>query len=330
MRSKSTVRIAGGIVIFICIAVLLLRTPVLFVPKTELPSSADKPKATAEPDSNRLTFGVLYPTAHPFYESITESIEEAAKPQSIRLVVKAPDEYNVERQIQMMETMIKQKVNGIAIDPIDPNALTPLINKAVQEGIPVICFESDAPQSRRLAYLGNDPFAEGNLMGKLIDRELKGKGMILVEAGHRDSAGQSRRLEGMLDYLSGRTDIQVLDTRYHTGLSERAINNLEAMIDDHPHFDALVDVDWISSSSSIIVWKAQGLRRRAFAFGLTPEVKEAVINGQITSVVSQNEDGWGTRIIELLRTASEGKSLPQQAEFGMQEVTGESLSKLKP
>ncbi|OXM87219.1 sugar ABC transporter substrate-binding protein [Paenibacillus rigui] len=282
------------------------------------PPASPLPEKEAPP---AYSFGIIYPMAHPFYEMITKLTEEAAKPHGIRLIVKAPEEANLEQQIQMMETMIKQRVDGIAIDPIDPDALTPSINKAIQAGIPVVCFESDAPASHRLAYIGPNHFQGGALMGKVVDRLLKGQGMVLVESGLKSSGTHKERLDGMLQYLKRETRIQVLEVRYNEGSSERALFNMEQMIDNHPHFDALITLDIISSSTSILVWKAKGLNRNLISFGMMPEVKEALYNGQMTSTISQNEQAWGKQIIAQLLRASHGETIPAAIYTDVVEVT---------
>ena len=71
----------------------------------------------------RRTFGIIYPMADVYYEAVTESAARAAESAGVRLIIKAPDEANLEQQIRMMETMIKQGVDGIAISPIDSEAL---------------------------------------------------------------------------------------------------------------------------------------------------------------------------------------------------------------
>lgn len=259
---------------------------------------------------------------HPFYETITRAAEKAAAESNVRLVVKAPGESNLEQQIRMMETMIRQQVDGIAIDPIDANALAPIIDKAVNGGIPVICFESDSPASKRLTYIGTNNLESGRRMGESLDKLLDGSGMVLVETGTRRTLSMDQRLEGMLTYLNNRTKIQVLEVRYNEGSESRALRDLEEMIDAHPHFDAFVGLDFVSGSASILVWKAKGLARYAFTFGLTPEIQEAIRNGQLTSVLSQHEEEWGTRIVERLVDAAEGRQLPSFDDTGLVEVSG--------
>ncbi|CAH0120858.1 hypothetical protein PAE9249_03382 [Paenibacillus sp. CECT 9249] len=292
-------------------------------PQEVAPPLAGAPAAPKEERPPLFTFGIVYPMAHPFYEEITQLAEKAAEPFSIQLIVKAPEEINLEQQIRMMETMIKQRVDAIAIDPIDSRALVPVINKAVEAGIPVICFEADSPDSKRLSYIGTDHFQAGTAMGGVIERLLKGRGMLLVQTGLAGMEIQQARLEGLLLYLEKHTDIQVMEVRYHEGSSEQALADMEAMIDDHPHFDALVSMDIISGSTSVLVWKAKGLNRDAVAFGLTPEIKEAVHNGQIASVISQNEQDWEHLLIEPLLKATQKIAVPAFVDTGIQEIKKE-------
>lgn len=244
---------------------------------------------------------------HSLYEMVTKKAEETAKKHDVRLVIKAPNEANLEQQIRIMDTLIKQGVDGIAINPVDPEVLTPVINKAVDAGIDVICFESDAPDSKRLAYIGSDNRKSGELMGKALDKLLNGESMILIETGMRDMLSMRQRLKGLLQYLNQNTDIQVLEVRYHEGSDQKALADMEEMIDEHPHFDAMVLLDPVSSSHSILLWKAKGLNRYALTFGMTPEIKEAMHNGQITAAVSQREYEWGRMIVQLLLKAREEK-----------------------
>ncbi|WP_238649527.1 sugar ABC transporter substrate-binding protein [Paenibacillus piscarius] len=263
--------------------------------------------APSSPDGEPpLTFGILYPMVNDSYEMITEKAEEAAARHNIRLLVQAPDEANLEQQIRMMEMMIKRGVDGIAIAPVDSLALAGVINKAAAQGIPVVCFESDSPGSRRDAYIGADNQATGEVIGQTVSRLLSGKGMILVESGMSRMKSTRERLQGLENYLNRHTEIDVLEVRHNDGSEGLAARQLEQMISDHPHFSALVNLDFVSSASSVLVWKAKGLKRYNFALGLTPALKQAMDNGQITRIISQNEQNWGEEIIGALLLRARG------------------------
>lgn len=269
------------------------------------------------------TFGIIYPMVNSTYEVITRNAKEAADVHNIHLVVQAPDEANLEQQIRIMETMIKLELDGIAIDPVDAKALIPVINKAVASGIPVVCFESDSPGSNRLGFIGADNYETGRTMGEAVSRLLNGRGMILVETGMSQMHGLSQRLNGLLHYLQAETNIDVLEVRYNEGSETLATTELEEMIEAHPHFNAFIGLDYISGSTSILIWKAKGLKRYALTLGMTPTVEEALRNGQLTSVISQNEDQWGEAIITTLLQANMGEKVPEFVDSGITEIISE-------
>ncbi|WP_438431796.1 sugar ABC transporter substrate-binding protein [Gorillibacterium sp. sgz500922] len=274
-------------------------------------------ESKAPEPADGFTYGIIYPMAHEFYQVITEGAETAAARDGSRVIARAPDDPSVEQQIRITEQMIKEKVDGIAISPIDSDALIPVIKKAVQAGIPVICFESDAPDSGRTAYIGIDNRQAGAKLGESVNALLRGKGMILVQAGFDRMLGSKLRVEGLLDYIRTRTEIQVLDVRYNRGDEAQAYRDLEQMIDEHPHFDAFVALDFISGTAAILTWKASGLDRYLLIFSQNKEIQNGSLNGQVTSVVSQHESHWGEMLVDYLRQARLGHPIPSNINSGL-------------
>lgn len=278
--------------------------------------------ATAvEPSASKnKTFGIIYPMTYPTYEMITMDAAQSAEKHHVTLTVNAPDEASTEQQIRILDNMIKQQVDGIAIAPIDIAALTPVIHKAAAAGIPVITFESDAPSSERVAYVGADNYQTGRQFAQTTARLLNNEGMILVESGMEEMVGLQQRLDGFIDYIRNDTDIEILEIRYNQGNEDRAVNDIESMIDAHPHFNAVVGLDFVSVSASALVWKAKGLNRHLIAFGGNSISEEGLLNGQISAVISQNEQVWGTKMIETLLRASEGLPVENFINTGIKEI----------
>ncbi len=283
--------------------------------KTKEPTPSD---TTA--DHSPLVFGIIYPTVNPTYETITENLKTASVDHAVKLIVQAPDEANLEQQIRIMEMMIKQGVDGIAIDPVDSAALVDVIDKAVAKGIPVVCFESDSPDSKRIAFIGADNYQTGVTIGQSVSKLLNGKGMVIVESGMPHMLGLSQRLDGLKSYLKQYTTIDILEISNNDGTEEDATEKLEDMISAHPHFSALINLDPVSSSSSILVWKAKGLKQYNIALGLTPAVQESLTNGQITRIISQNEQHWGETMMNTLLAITDGQTVPEFVNTGITEI----------
>lgn len=263
-----------------------------------------------DPTAKVLTIAIIFATADPVYKQVTKSAKAAASKAGIQLIVKAPNEANLEQQIRIMENLIKQKVDGIAISPVDSEAMTPYINKAVEAGIKVICFDNDAPHSKRLTYFGIDNYDAGRRIAEYVDHLLAGQGMVIAETGMIGFNNIRQRVAGFKDYLANSPGVQLLELRTDGDHADKATSNIEDMIEDHPHFDVFVGFDSQASSSAILVWKAKGLRQFAVTFNNTPSILSGIRNDQITATIDQSEDSWGYLILQQLTAACSGQPLP--------------------
>src|SRR4051795_9816570 len=115
------------------------------------------------------------------------------------------------KQKETLESAITQHVDGIAISSLNGDFLTETINKAIDAGIPVTTWDSDAPKSKRYAFYGVDDFASGRIMGEEAVRLLNGKGKVAIITSVGASNLQ-RRLEGIKEALSKAPGIQVVET----------------------------------------------------------------------------------------------------------------------
>ena len=167
-----------------------------------------------------LTFAIVYPNIFPFFDAIGNGAEDKIEEmgQNITLIKEGAQNGDVSNQIQIMEDLINQKVDGIAIGPCDSEALTPYIDKAVDAGIPVLCFDTDAPDSKRFGYVGTDNYEAGRAMGEELGKALDGKGSVICETGVVSQAGLIARLEGVEDVLKENyPDIEIVQTTAHGG-----------------------------------------------------------------------------------------------------------------
>lgn len=288
-----------------------------------------KEEASPGVPGKQRTFAIIYSTADVFYREVTLNAEKASREIGTKLIVKAPDEAGLEQQIRMMENLIKQHVDGIAISPIDVDALTPYINKAMEAGIKVICFDNDAPQSDRLAFIGIDNYEAGRKMAQFVKHLLGGQGMVIAETGMASFSGIRERVSGFRDELAQSPDLQLLELRTDGDNADRATANLEMMIQAHPHFDVFVGLDSVAGSAALLVWKAKGLRQYAVTFNDMPELLNGVKNEQITAILSQHEQVWGELIVNELNDACDGKPLREMYRLEPEFITRDNLERFQ-
>src|SRR5579862_1960561 len=95
----------------------------------------------------------------------------------------APVKSDAVEQAQIIETLIERKVDGIAVSVNDADALKESIDKAMDAGIPVVTFDSDAPKSKRISYYGTNNPGSGKTMGEYLVKYMGTKGNIALLMG---------------------------------------------------------------------------------------------------------------------------------------------------
>ena len=111
-----------------------------------------------------------------YWEACRRGMEKAAEEERIKGYFTGPPRTDVAEQITIIENLILQGVEGIGISPNDPTAVKDVIARAIKQGIPVVTFDSDSPESKRLAYIGTDNKAAGRVAGETLAKFMGGEG----------------------------------------------------------------------------------------------------------------------------------------------------------
>lgn len=278
------------------------------------------------------TFAITYPVIHSFFEGVTRGAEDtAAELGNIELIVKGPDTNDASKQLDIFESMVAMDVDGIAIGATDSAALTPVIDKAIESGIKVISFDTDAPESKRLGYVGTDNIAAGHHMGEILGRELDGKGEVIVSMGSSTQQNLIERLDGVKETLAESfPEIKIVDEKSGKADDNVTLANIENMVTANPDFDALIGIDAAAGPAAAIVWKAQGLKQKVITFDDTEDILQGVRDGQITVTIAQNQYVWGQKIVEELLAACKGEEIPAFFDAGTREVNINNVNELYP
>jgi rhamnose transport system substrate-binding protein len=102
-----------------------------------------------EPESGDLTLAIVTKSAgNPFMERMASGFEEAGATMGVDVVVQHPVDTTAEAQITVINSLVAQGVDGIAIASNDPEALESAINAAKEEGIVVVTLDSDTAGSQ--------------------------------------------------------------------------------------------------------------------------------------------------------------------------------------
>lgn len=152
-------------------------------------------------------------------------------------------------QRQIIDDLLAKGVDGIAVSPVDPANQTELLNKAAAQTL-VVCHDSDAPNSKRVCYIGTDNTAAGVEAGKLIKEALPNGGKIMIFVGTLDAANAKERFSGIKKELEG-SKVEILDVRTDETDRARAQRNVEDTLVKYPDIAALVGL-WSYNGPAIL------------------------------------------------------------------------------
>lgn len=141
------------------------------------------------------------------------------------------------RQIQDIESLIKKKVDLLIVAPNEAEAITPVIEKVYDAGIPVILVDRKINSEKYTAYVGADNYEIGRRAGEYIADRLKGKGRVIEIAGLKGSTPAVERHRGMVEALKAAPDVQVIASVEAGWFQQKAGEVMDSLLDVYPQVD---------------------------------------------------------------------------------------------
>jgi len=247
-----------------------------------------------------------------------------------------------EEQIRFIEALVARGASGIGISVLDPENLTPFLNDVMAD-VPIVTFDSDAPDSDRLAFVGMSNYAAGRKAGEAIKEVLPDGGEFLITVGRLDAQNAIERRQGIIDELDGveyqewypgemtpdRPNIELgpndewvlLDTMTDGGDESRAKSNAEDAILRHDNMDMMVGL-WAYNGPAIIsaVQEADLIgEMEIVTFDQEDEVLRGIEDGEVHASVGQDPFTYATETLEILAKVARGED-PGIPEDGIVDV----------
>ena len=137
-----------------------------------------------------------------FFDFLRSSIQDAAAPFQSSIQLRFRDYPTLEQgDVEALEAALAEGVDGVILAPGNPVQLKPLIGKAAQSNIPVVCVSTDAPGTDRLTSVSTDPFVSGSMAAELLTRCVQKPGPVLVMTGNMRVVDHTEKLRGFAERL---------------------------------------------------------------------------------------------------------------------------------
>ncbi|MBM3831716.1 MAG: sugar ABC transporter substrate-binding protein [Verrucomicrobia bacterium] len=285
--------------------------PILLLSVLSMPSVARAQKNYA--------FGMIAKSqGNPFFEAARSGANDAARELSakhglkIKIDWRTPNEEDAQKQVELLEQLVLGGCDGIIISCSDANKLTDAINKAVQQGVPVVTFSGDAPASKRFLALGIDDFKCGEQTFEELARLLNGKGVIAAIDGNPTAANLQRRAAGFRSAASKHPGIKLLDIYYHKETPQDAVAKIEQVMQANPDITGWGLLGgWPLFTDNALRWSPGTIK--CVCVDALPQQLAYVRSGHVPLLLSQDVYGYGYRAVEQLVNKLHLKKHPAQA-----------------
>jgi ribose transport system substrate-binding protein len=118
-------------------------------------------------------------------------------------------------QAQRIAQAVNEGANAVLVSCSDAGKVTGAINDAVARGVPVMTFDSDAPESQRFAFYGVDDIKTGQSVMDELANQMGEAGSIAILAGNQNAPNLRKRVEGVKMAAAKYPKIKIIDTFYH-------------------------------------------------------------------------------------------------------------------
>ena len=273
--------------------------------------------ATAKPGA-KYTFGVIAKSqGNPVFQAARTGAFDGAKKIgeemgiTIEINWRTPNNEDAQAQAQFVEQLVSSGVDGIAISVSDAKVLTSAINAAVDKGIPVVTWDSDAPESKRFAYYGIDDVEAGREVARQLVVAAGETGVVGILAGNQNAPNLQARVRGVKEELAKHPGITIKETYYHLETAPEAVARLQQVQSANPDITGWAMVGgWPLFTENAL----DGIYTKAKVVSVDtlPQQLEYVRKGQVAALVGQDCYGWGFESVRLLANKVHKNQNPPQ------------------
>ncbi|MCG3161884.1 MAG: Ribose import binding protein RbsB [Acidobacteria bacterium] len=268
--------------------------------------------------------------SHSFWLTVKAGADAAGKDLNVNIIWKGPaQETDYSGQINIVEDMINQRVDGIVLAPSHGDSLVPIVKRAQDAGVPVTIFDSGISTQNYLSYVSTDNRKGGEVAAKRMGEKLGGKGKVAILGVKKGSVSTDEREEGFRDAIQkgfpGITIVPIIF--YGEANAAKSLAVTEDVLTSHPDLTGL-----FASNESSTVGAMRAIRQRNLAgkvtlvgFDATADLIQNVREGAIDSLVLQNPFKMGYEGVKTIVDKLNGKQPERRIDTGVALLTKDNV-----
>lgn len=268
------------------------------------------------PSDRPIKLGVLLPNWSGYFKSeVMRGIRDAQallKDYAAEVLIEACETDLPDESTERLERLLEQRVQGVAMCAKDHISITEKVNELYERGVPVVTFNSDLSNCRRLCFIGQDLKRGGRVAGELMSKYLRPDDNLLIAIGNPEFNAHRQRLQGFCEciYEHGFSGgkLEIIETYNDYSLTYQKVSDVLRRVPD---------VKGIYMANHSVTGCAEAIRDaglqgqiHVISHDLTDATKRLLQSGEIDFAIAQNIYRQGYRPLIVLREYLQKQTLP--------------------
>jgi ribose transport system substrate-binding protein len=270
-------------------------------------------------------------TSHLFWLSVQAGAMAAGEEYGVQVEWNgAASETDYTRQIQILDSFVSRRVDGIAVAATERKALLSSLDRAAAANIPVTVFDSGIDGENYMSFLATNNYEAGQMAARSLGRLLDGKGNVAVLMHTPGSGSTMDRERGFTEALQTEfPGIKVVASQYGQSDRSKAMAAAENILTAHPGLNGIFASSEPSSVGAALAIKSRNLvgKVRLLAFDSSDGMIEDLKAGVIDAMVVQDPFRMGHDAVKTLVDKLNGQTPPKRIDLSARVVTRADLEK---
>lgn len=226
--------------------------------------------------------------ALPYWQEAQAGLQDSAKVLGVKAEMIGPDGYAPDKELEAFQKAVAEKPAGILVSVARPEAFKAAIDGAVAQGIPVICLDADAPDTKRVLFIGTDNFRAGQESGRRMAQLLKGQGRVAI-VSIPGQLNLDERVKGVNDALQKFPGIKIVAIIDDKGDAREANDQISKLANGKDKLDGIICLEASGGSGAAEALHRLDLSGKVaiVAFDKDPETLDFIQSGAINETIAQ-------------------------------------------
>lgn len=246
---------------------------------------------------------ILLGVGNPFFDDVLAGVNEKAQElagYNCSVLIRQT-EYSLQQQLDAIDGLLSEGINGLAISPYNDSAVREKIDVLNRQGIPVVTLNTDIENAGRLAYVGSNFYRSGEAAGGLMRLMTKGEVRVGIVSGSRDILCHTERIAGFAHIIAPHPNIRIVDTVNNNDDDRMSFELTKKLLSTHPEINAFYfTAGGVNGGCRAIETAARANDTTVITNDLVPTTRAYMEKGLIAATICQQPFQQGSLSLAIL------------------------------